>query len=123
MRDGGGVQALLALLDSGGHEERRLGLFVLGNVSSDTFDPEGAWRTREILGRGGGIGRLLRHLHSDDRGTLLCAVCAVQNVCVGIECVDALRDLGQSGSQGSVGALQSFIFGEPPEAREARRRR
>ena len=97
LRGAGAPARLLMLLPHADAYVQQATLLLLGNLSSNTVDPQ-SWRTKAELISLGGFGKLVPLLRAqaspgdDDEVTLLYALGAVQNLCTELRCATQLLD-------------------------------
>ena len=80
VRDGDGIAVLASLLGDPYPQVQQQALFVIGNLCSDSVDPQSA-HTKSLLLQNGAGRPLIAHAFSDDPQTLRLACGALQNLC------------------------------------------
>ena len=117
MRTSGGVELLAELLDDPMTSVHQSALLVIGNLATETVDPQ-AEATRALLKAVGGFRRLLPHLSSSSALTVAYALGAVQNTCMDLQYV------GEMQSSGAVLRLQvvcASLLAIPPSSTPSER--
>ena len=80
VRDGDGIAVLASLLGDPYPQVQQQALFVIGNLCSDSVDPQSA-HTKSLLLQNGAGRPLIAHAFSNDPQTLTLACGALQNLC------------------------------------------
>ena len=80
VRDANGVAMLSWMLADASPRVQTQTLLILGNLCSDSFDPE-SWQTKALLLQSGAERALFRCVLADEYETLLYACAALQNLC------------------------------------------
>jgi hypothetical protein len=93
LRASGAVAVISNLLTHESAKIYQLAIYLVGNLASEAFDPHASLSKRELK-QAGAFELLLHHLFSTDDVTLLMTLCAIQNMCMEIEYVDALKKAG-----------------------------
>ena len=93
LRASGAVAVISNLLTHESAKIHQLAIYLVGNLASEEFDPHASLSKRELK-QAGAFELLLHHLFSTVDTTLLMTLCAIQNMCMEIEYVDALKKAG-----------------------------
>ena len=93
LRASGAVAVISNLLTHESAKIYQLAIYLVGNLASEAFDPHASLSKRELK-QAGAFELLLHHLFSTDDVTLLMTLCAIQNMCMEIDYVDALKKAG-----------------------------
>lgn len=114
LRTLGGVERLVLLLE---HEDAAIhqsALLIIGNLATDTVDPN-AEATKALFKSYSGFGKLLPHLNSTNPLTVAYALGAVQNTCMDVDYVGLMQQ------SGAVQRLQQLMLqGDPNHVAFAR---
>uniref|UniRef100_A0A7S3B412 Armadillo repeat-containing protein 8 n=1 Tax=Haptolina ericina TaxID=156174 RepID=A0A7S3B412_9EUKA len=102
IRSLGGIERLVQLLEHPDASIHQSALLILGNLSTDTVDPD-AEATKTLLKAHGGFAKLLPHLSSHNKLTVAYALGAVQNTCMDFEYVGVMQQ------SGAVARLQELL--------------
>jgi len=114
LRTLGGIERLVALLEHRDAAIHQSALLIIGNLATDTVDPN-AEATKTLFKSFGGFPKLLPHLSAANPLTVAYALGAVQNTCMDPEYVGVMQ------SSGAVQRLQQLMLqGDPNHVAFAR---
>jgi len=92
-RETGILRKLVALLGSSNNDALYSSLFILGNVSSDVYDPH-AMLTKRLLNEMDAFAAVLRHISSTEADVAHVAVGAMQNMCCNLALAQQMKAHG-----------------------------